>query len=286
MYNAILKILYPNNSLIDAAMKSLKGREHFNYSLVKYDNLVIDDIKESNILILFYSTEFDIKKLKESINSNIILIFILEHSSLVDNHALFNFANDIWFSPISEQEVLFRMEKIIDSIKLRKEKLLAENYLNTLINSIPDMVWFKDNNGIHLKVNDAFCNIIGKTKENIEGKDHFAIWDIPKPEYEKGGYICMESEEDVRKAGKTILLYEKVKNRKGFRRLNTYKSPLYDEDGKMMGTVGIAHDITDLENIDIELQLIINTMQFAILICNAEGKIIMLNISKSKKILL
>ena len=45
----------------------------------------------------------------------------------------------------------------------------------------------------------------------------------------------------------------------------------------MMGTVGIAHDITDLENIDIELQLIINTMQFAILICNAEGKIINVN---------
>ncbi len=87
----------------------------------------------------------------------------------------------------------------------------------------------------------------------------------------------MESEKDVRKAGKTILVYEKVKNRKGLRRLNTYKSPLYDEDGKIMGTVGIAHDITDLENIDIELQLIINTMQFAILICNAEEKIINVN---------
>lgn len=277
MYNAILKILYPNNSLIDAAMKGLKGREHFNYSLVKYDNLVIDDIKESNIIILFYSSEYEIEKLKESISSNTILILILEHSILDDNHALFNFVDDIWFSPISEQEILFRMEKIIDGIKLKKEKLLAQNYLDTLINSIPDMVWFKDNNGVHLKVNDAFCNIIGKPKEDIEGKDHFTIWDIPRPEYEKGGYICMESEEDVRKAGKTILLYEKVKNRKGFRRLNTYKSPLYDEDGKMMGTVGIAHDITDLENIDIELQLIINTMQFAILICNAEGKIINVN---------
>lgn len=277
MYNTILKILYPNNSQIDTAMNNLKGREHFSYNLIKYNNLVTEDIKESSILIIFYPTEYDLKKLKESVNSNTILIFILEHSILGDNHALFNFADDIWFSPISELEILFRMEKIIDGIKLRKEKILADNYLNTLINSIPDMVWFKDNNGIHLKVNDAFCNIIGKSREKIEGSDHFTIWDIPRPEYEKGGYICMESEEDVRKAGKTILLYEKVKNRKGFRRLNTYKSPLYDEDGTMMGTVGIAHDITDLENIDIELQLIINTMQFAILICNADGKIINVN---------
>lgn len=277
MYNATLKILYPNNSLINTAMNNLKEREHFTYNLIKYNNLVTEDIQESSILIVFYPTEYDLEKLKKLVSSSTILIFILEQNILSNNYSLFNFANDMWFSPVSEKEILFRMEKIIDEIKLKKEKLLAENYLNTLINSIPDMVWFKDNNGIHLKVNDAFCNIIGKTRENIEGKDHFDIWDIPKPEYEKGGYICMESEEDVRKAGKTILLYEKVKNRNGFRRLNTYKSPLYDEDGEMMGTVGIAHDITDLENIDIELQLIINAMQFAILISNKNDDIINVN---------
>lgn len=206
MYNATLKILYPNNSLINTAMNNLKEREHFTYNLIKYNNLVTEDIQESSILIVFYPTEYDLEKLKKLVSSSTILIFILEQNILSNNYSLFNFANDMWFSPVSEKEILFRMEKIIDEIKLKKEKLLAENYLNTLINSIPDMVWFKDNNGIHLKVNDAFCNIIGKTRENIEGKDHFDIWDIPKPEYEKGGYICMESEEDVRKAGKTILL--------------------------------------------------------------------------------
>lgn len=54
-------------------------------------------------------------------------------------------------------------------------KAEKENQLKiilTLINSIPDMVWFKDNRGIHLKVNDAFCNIIGKSRKN-RGQDHF-----------------------------------------------------------------------------------------------------------------
>lgn len=277
MYNVALKILYPDNSQIDAAMNNLKARENFSYDLIRYCDLKNEDIEKTSILLVFHSDGYEAEKLKKLMNPNTILIYILEHSILTVNDALFNFADDIWFSPLSENEILFRMEKIVDGVKLKKDKNLAENYLNTLINSIPDMVWFKDNRGIHLKVNDAFCNIIGKSREKIEGQDHFTIWDIPRPEYEKGGYICMESEEDVRKAGKTILLYEKVKNRNGFRRLNTYKSPLYDEDGEMMGTVGIAHDITDLENIDIELQLIINTMQFAILICNAEGKIINVN---------
>ncbi len=154
-------------------MNNLMGREHFSYNLIKYNNLTIEDIKESNIIILFYPAEHEIEKLKELINHNTILIFILEHNILADNNALFNFADDIWFTPISEHEVLFRMEKIIDGIKQRKEKLLAENYLNTLINSIPDMVWFKDNNGIHLKVNNAFCNIIGKTRKILKEKTTF-----------------------------------------------------------------------------------------------------------------
>lgn len=277
MYSAALKILYPDNSQIDAAMNNLKARENFSYDLIKYHNLKDEDIEKASILLVLYSDGYEAEKLKRLMKPNTILIYVLEHNLLTDNDALFNFADDIWFSPLSESEILFRMEKIVDGVKLKKDRDLAENYLNTLINSIPDMVWFKDNRGIHLKVNDAFCNIIGKSREIVEGQDHFTIWDIPRPEYEKGGYICMESEEDVRKAGKTILLYEKVKNRNGFRRLNTYKSPLYDEDGEMMGTVGIAHDITDLENIDIELQLIINTMQFAILICNNNGEIINVN---------
>lgn len=186
MYNATLKILYPNNSQLDTAMNNLKMRENFSYDLIKYHNLKDEDIEKANIILVLHSDGYEAEKLKKFMNPNAILIYILEHSILTDKDALFNLVDDIWFSPLSEIEILFRIEKIIDGVKLKKDKNLAENYLNTLINSIPDMVWFKDNAGIHLKVNDAFCNIIGKSREKIEGQDHFAIWDIPRPEYEKG----------------------------------------------------------------------------------------------------
>lgn len=170
MYNVTLKILYPDNSQIEPAMKNLKQREHFSYNLKKYINLRTEDIKESDILLAFYSSDFKAEELRNLMKLNTTLILILEHNVITDNDALFNFADDIWFTPISEKEVSFRMEKIIERINLKKDKILAENYLNTLINSIPDMVWFKDNAGIHLKVNDAFCNIIGKSREKIEDR--------------------------------------------------------------------------------------------------------------------
>lgn len=165
MYNAALKILYPDNSHIDTAMNNLKTRENFSYDLIKYHDLKDEDIEKAGILLVLHSDGYEAEKLKKLMKTNTILIYILEHSILTSNDALFNFADDIWFSSLSENEILFRMEKIVDGVKLKKDKNLAENYLNTLINSIPDMVWFKDNRGIHLKVNDAFCNIIGKSRK-------------------------------------------------------------------------------------------------------------------------
>ena len=43
---------------------------------------------------------------------------------------------------------------------------------------------------------------------------------------------------------KTLVSEEVVKTRAGTRLLTTYKSPLYDLDGSVMGTVGIGIDIT------------------------------------------
>ena len=43
---------------------------------------------------------------------------------------------------------------------------------------------------------------------------------------------------------KTCVFEEKVKVKDEMRTLCTYKTPLFDLDGSVMGTVGLAHDIT------------------------------------------
>ena len=37
------------------------------------------------------------------------------------------------------------------------------------------------------------------------------------------------------------------------RKFKTYKSPLFDGDGRVLGTVGVARDVTDLQNLQIEV---------------------------------
>ena len=127
----------------------------------------------------------------------------------------------------------------------RSENSRTETYLEQTINTLPDMIWFKDLQGLHLHVNDAFCTAVNKPRSDIEGHDHYYIWGIPRAVYERSDYVCVETEDDVIKARKTCLFDEQVMSAQGLQKLKTYKTPIFDEDGKtIIGTVGIARDVT------------------------------------------
>lgn len=172
----------------------------------------------------------------------------------------------IWPTSSAESGVRLAYRKTLEGMKTAKDGWLSNNYLNTLIDSIPDLVWFKDIRGAHLKVNESFCRTVGKTKEQCEGRGHYYIWDLEPEDYEKGEYVCLETEQEVLEKKETCLFDELVKGKQGLHQFKTYKSPIFDSDGSLIGTVGIAHDVTDLKNIDKELEIILQSLPFAVLI--------------------
>lgn len=184
---------------------------------------------------------------------------------------------DIWFKPFNEKLITLRFKRTLEHIKLEKDHHFSEQCMDTLLECIPDMVWFKDLEGLHVKVNDAFCNIVGKPKDDVTGKDHCYIWDVSKEEFEKGQFVCKETDEYVLTQRKKCKSTEAVKSQHGMRQFNTYKAPLIGEDGRIMGTVGIGHDITDLENKGAEMEIILRSMPFGILVWNEEGRVINAN---------
>ncbi len=151
---------------------------------------------------------------------------------------------EIW--PDAEDAALrrIRWENLIQNCKFEFDAWLYNNLLEATINGIPDMVWFKDVNGNHYNVNGVFCYIVKKTKEDCEGRRHGYIWNLPPEEVEKGEFMCAESDNEVMNSMKTCTFQEPVKMDDGIHQFSTYKSPLFDRDGKVLGTVGVAHDIT------------------------------------------
>ena len=146
---------------------------------------------------------------------------------------------DVWTLPMGEEELTFRFRRWQETCKMNRDFWQTRQYLEATINSTPSLVWFKSRDGIHEKVNDSFCVTVNKTKEQVQGRGHAYIWDV-----EQDDPACIESERIVMETKKTAVSLETVQTGAGVRLLDTYKSPLYDLDGSVMGTVGVAIDVT------------------------------------------
>lgn len=89
----------------------------------------------------------------------------------------------------------------------------------------------------------------------------------------------METEDVVIEEQKTFLFDEKVKIRDEMRQLKTYKSAVVGRDGETLGTVGFAHDVTDIWNTHEEFRTLISVLPIPVLLVTAEYKYLSSNSS-------
>lgn len=156
--------------------------------------------------------------------------------------------SDIWTLPMGGAELCFRYQRWQQESKQRRDHWQTDHYLEAVLNNSPNLIWYKDKEGVHEKVNDSFCATVNKTKNQVQGRKHAYIWDV-----EQDDPACIESERIVMETKKTCVAEETIQTGEGLRTLSTYKSPLYDVDGSVMGTVGVAIDVTKERSYAMEL---------------------------------
>ncbi len=206
--------------------------EHLHTDFLARADLTLADLRGQNAA----QTVREILQHKKTQGEVIALVTTEQREEL---GALLPGLADVWILPMSEAEVRFRFSRWQREFKLRKDFWLTSQYLESTINSSPDLIWYKDKNGIHQKVNDAFCRVVNKPKKDVEGRGHAYIWNV-----EFDDPACIKSEQTVMQTRKTCVSEETIQTSQGPRILTTYKSPLYDVDGSVMGTAGLAVDIT------------------------------------------
>lgn len=267
MYDCRCSIMIlSGNSLIAKAAETAESLEDctFDVTFPESSDAVYDG-SDTAIIIDAYDAE----KAKLSRFHDAYKVIVLPEENMQDYEAVIAEADAVWTDTSCEALARANFLHLQKDMKLRFDMRRTETCLTTAIDSIPDLVWFKDEKGRHLIVNNGFCDAVDKTKDMIYKRGHYYIWDMPEEEYEKGDYVCLESEEIVMRARQTVRFDEKVKTKKGMRMFSTYKSPLIDQDGTIFGTCGIAHDVTDLRNINIEISSVLKNMPFSVII---EGK--------------
>ncbi len=208
------------------------------------------------------------------------LILLAEKEQIPLLTEMLDGVKDIWTLPMSGEEIRFHFLRWQQAYKTGKDYWQTSHFLEATINNVPNLIWYKDKDGVHEKVNDSFCRTVGKTKQKVEGQRHAYIWDV-----EEDDPACIESERQVMEKEQTFVSEERVKAGDSIRLLTTYKSPLYDIDGSVMGTVGVAIDVTQERAYEQEiiqknrtLETIFNNIECGVMYHSVDGsKIISVN---------
>ena len=248
LYHVQLKIAFIGIAEDKAALwKGIAPKEHFShsfYTICKEEDLVRELADEEQLLVIMDQASFLSPSMvpKRMPTHDSLLILCADDPDQLASED-YDAVDDIWLNHGLEL-ARFYFTNVLTRIAERKRAWMQETWLQATINTLPDMVWFKDLKGIHLDVNDAFCTAVAKEKADVRGRDHYDIWDIPKEVYEASDYVCVETEDDVIAARKTCLFDEEVMKADGsLSKLKTYKTPIFDGD-TIIGTVGIARDVT------------------------------------------
>jgi len=121
--------------------------------------------------------------------------------------------------------------------RLLEEK---ETRLRTLVDTIPDLIWLKDEEGIYQSCNPMFERLFGASEADIVGKSDFDFVGRELAEYFR------ENDRAAMAANKPVVNEEWVVFADDGHRalLETIKTPMLDAGGKLLGVLGISRDIT------------------------------------------
>jgi PAS domain S-box-containing protein len=135
----------------------------------------------------------------------------------------------------SSIEMAFELFRAHESLRNQEARL------STLLNTIPDLVWLKDTEGVYLACNPAFEDFFGASEKEIVGKTdaHFIGPELAE-------FFREKDLEAVAKGGPNAneewITYASDGHRAY---LETIKTPMFDGSGRLLGVLGIGRDITE-----------------------------------------
>lgn len=148
-------------------------------------------------------------------------------------------------------------------IRTRRQKRLTDekNMMSSLIDNIPDTIYFKDLESKFIRVNKAQADLLGlKNPDEAIGKSDFDYFDYAED--------TVKIEQEIIATRKRItndVHVHEVDGKKVY--LSDTKVPLINSENECIGTVGITRDITDLK--DAENLMHENQAKFKALFDNA-----------------
>jgi PAS domain S-box-containing protein len=130
--------------------------------------------------------------------------------------------------------------------ELRRQRQEQE----TILDTIPSMVWYKDRENRIIRANKAAAASVGMTKEEIEGRSTYELYPNEADAYHR------DDLEVIRSGQPKMGIVEPLQLSGGLVRwIRTDKIPYRDERGETIGVIVFATDITELKSAEDALRL-------------------------------
>jgi PAS domain S-box-containing protein len=164
--------------------------------------------------------------------------------------------------------------------KLAEDSLRAtQQRQQALLDNIPDLAWLKDSEGRFTAVNEPFARSCGFKPKDLIGKSDLDVW--PK----RLALKYMADDRKVMKGRQRKVIEEPLADKGGGEKtIETIKTPVFGQEGKVIGTVGIARDITErklaesaIEDAKEYLDKIINSVADPIFVKDERHRWVLLN---------
>ena len=162
---------------------------------------------------------------------------------------------------------------VTESVIARERLSEANERIGTLLQAIPDIVYFKDAAGRNISVNRAFERFAGRPREEIEGRTDREIF---PPDFADQ---MIRSDVLVMGSGRTVQLEETFRCSDGTCVVfETIKEPIFDERGCVVGLAGVSRDVTGRHQAEKELKeseeryrTFVESASFGFAICAVPG---------------
>jgi len=135
---------------------------------------------------------------------------------------------------------LHLMKEIAERRLAEVTRTQKEKYQRALLDTFPHAVWLKDTESNFISVNEGFARIFGAENADVlMGKNDFDIAPHDLAESYRANDLEVMNSRQKRNVEEKILTGGALKW------FETYKAPVIDNSGNLLGTVGFASDITE-----------------------------------------
>ncbi|WP_026604100.1 EAL domain-containing protein [Methylomonas sp. 11b] len=153
-----------------------------------------------------------------------------------------------------EELVEQRSHQLLESEKKLRTSLndlvAAHSLMHTLLHTIPDLVWLKDPQGVYITCNLQFERLYGAKEADIVGKTDYEFTSRELADFFRendrkalaAGQVCANEEWLTFADNGYYGLFE------------TLKTPVLNQDGKPIGVLGIARDVTERKAAEAKVQ--------------------------------